>query len=403
MTDASAAGTAAPASGHLHEVDVVRLLTVGAVIAVHGIAFAMAPEDAVGGGLLTLLHVSREVFLLLSAFVLAYSYRIRPMRRRAFWRRRYPLVVLPYVTWTAIYLVASGRVASPWATTSRFLSFLADGGAQYHLYFLLVMLQLYAVFPWLLAALRRGRDHHVAVLAASAAVQVAIAAAVHYRVSLPGVLGAWLADAGIYLPSYEFYVVAGVIAALHLDQLTRWCRSHARLVGLGVVLTASAGVASYLVDLDLRGLPPGLASEVFQPVVIAESVAFTIGLLTLGLWLSDRAGTRVRAALETSSDLSFGVYLVHPLVLQIVLLAAARSGLTAAWLRLPSGALTLLILAVLVPFVYLTAAGLVALARRTPLSLPLSGRAARRPTRRLAATPYVVVPTPLEETAPAVS
>ena len=67
---------------------------------------------------MTLLHVTREVFVLLSAFVLTYSYRERGLERRRFWRRRYPLVVIPYIAWTAVYAVADGSLSSPLHATA---------------------------------------------------------------------------------------------------------------------------------------------------------------------------------------------------------------------------------------------------------------------------------------------
>ena len=57
--------------------------------------------------LLGLLHFTRNVFFALTAFVLVNSYLHRPVLMRNFWPRRFLLVGIPYVVWSAIYFVAN--------------------------------------------------------------------------------------------------------------------------------------------------------------------------------------------------------------------------------------------------------------------------------------------------------
>ncbi|MBO0730887.1 MAG: acyltransferase family protein, partial [Acidimicrobiaceae bacterium] len=93
------AGASTGAPRHLHALDVVRLVTFVTVIAVHSTS-VLLPDTTVGAGAgVLLLHTSREIFVLLSAFVLCYSSRGRVTDRRRFWRRRFPLVLAPYVVW----------------------------------------------------------------------------------------------------------------------------------------------------------------------------------------------------------------------------------------------------------------------------------------------------------------
>ena len=133
--------TAAPQAkaAHLDSVDVVRVLTIALVIGVHTVSQQPGGTGLTNGALLTVMHVSREVFFLLTAFVLCYSYRDRaPERWRVFWRRRYLLVGVPYLVWSAVYLLALGR---GWELPV-FARAVLTGTAQYHLYFLLVSMQL---------------------------------------------------------------------------------------------------------------------------------------------------------------------------------------------------------------------------------------------------------------------
>jgi peptidoglycan/LPS O-acetylase OafA/YrhL len=375
--------TAPTRPGHLHAVDMARVATVVGVIAVHSTSILLPTTDQTAGAVLTVLHTTREVFLLLSAFVLTYSVQGQVAFRRPFWRRRLPLVALPYAVWSAIYLLADGHLTSVSVVLDRYGRDLLTGGARYHLYFLLLTMQLYVVFPWLVSWLNRRPDLHRPILMASLALQLLFTAAVHYRLPAPAPLSAWLASPGSWLPSYQLYVVAGVLGALHHQAVFEWLRSHAASVAVGAAAAAGIGLGAYLIDVHLLGMTPLRASEVFQPAVVLESLAFAAAELTLGLWVAARASESRRRRLEQGGDLSFGIYLAHPLVLQGV----AATGVGAALASLGGGEGEAIVLFGVVPLIFLATAVGVDMLRRTPLSLALTGRATRPSSHAKCSTP----------------
>jgi peptidoglycan/LPS O-acetylase OafA/YrhL len=353
----------------LHAVDVVRVLTVALVIAVHAVSLQPGGIGLANGAVLVVAHVSREVFFLLTAFVLAYGHRAR--RWPDFWRRRYPLVVIPYLAWTLIYFLADGS-RSP----SVLLGYVTTGTARYHLYFLLVTMQMYLAFPVLRGLVLRTRGRHGWLLFGAAAYQIGCYTAVQRGLT---------DDPSAFLPAYLGFVVAGLVAAEHAEAFLGWTRTHARWVFAGCAGAIAAGLAVFLLrDLAL-GTPALTASEVFQPVIVVESVAVAWAFLALGLaW--ERRGLPWRRRVRTASDASFGVYLAHPLLLQALLAASAATGLTRLAAALPGPLVTALSLVVVVPLLYLTCAALTELVRRTPVSLALTGRARAVPTPRPAPT-----------------
>lgn len=386
-----AGAEAATARSHLYAVDVVRLLTVAGVIAVHATSLTVgstARGALAAGVVLVLLHVTREVFIFLTAFVLGFRYRADSVEKRAFWKRRYLVVVVPYVVWSLIYVLADGHLTSPGTVLARYAEDLATGGARFHLYFLLITFQIYAVFPWVIRWVRRVRP--APLLAASLALQLAFTAGTHYWTSAPGPLGAIFDYPGSWLWSYQFYLIAGLLAAVHFDAVTDWVGHHRRLIVAGSLGVAAAVLASYAVDLTVLGMAPVKASEVFQPAVVLGSIAAIAGQYALGLWVNERLEARRASArtarrrvrLASASDVSFGVFLSHPLLLQAVLAVAGATGLSVALGGLPVVAQLALVLGVLVPGVYLIAAALIGVARRTPLSLALAGRRGPVPWRR---------------------
>lgn len=357
---------------HLYYVDLIRVLTIGLVIGMHVLALAPVPPTAAIGALTIVFHVSREVFFLLTAFVLTHSTGRGKTRWPAFWRKRLLFVVVPYLTWTVLYFFANG---GPFRV-GTFVQELLTGTARYHLYFLLVSMQIYLVFPLVRGLLTLTRRHHGALLAGSAAFQLLFTLAVQQGWSI-GFLTGWLHFPDALLPSYLGYVLAGAIAGWHREELVAWTRAHAEVVFAGCATAIALGVGVYFGQMFLAGEPPLAASIVWQPVVVVESAAIAWAFLALGLRWQDRGLFRRRLVLSIS-DVSFGVYLIHPLVLQYALVAAGWLGLVAGARTAPDALVLLVLVAVLLPLVYLVSGLVSAAVRRTPLSLALTGRARRR-------------------------
>ncbi len=378
VTDTASVVTS-PARTHLFAVDVLRLLTVLGVITVHATSLLLPSSDDTGA-VLSVLHATREIFLVLSAAMLAHAAGGRDVERRRFWRRRYPLVAAPYVAWSAIYLLADGHLGNPADVIGRYGWDLLTGGARFHLYFLLLTFQLYLVFPWLYPWVRRRAARASAarvLLLGALGFQLLFSAAVHYRWAAPAPLDVWLTHPGSWLPSYAGYVVAGIVVGVHLDVVLTWVDGHRRViagVALGSVVIA---LADYVVALRVLGMGPLQAGEVFQPAVVIDSVALFVALLAVGLTITDRSGDMVLRRLRGGSDISFGVYLAHPLVIQGAMVAAASLGLNSVFAGLPTPAAIVLVIFIFTPAVFACTAVGIAQARDLRISLWLTGRPAR--------------------------
>jgi peptidoglycan/LPS O-acetylase OafA/YrhL len=274
---------------------------------------------------------------------------------------------------------------------------LLAGTAAYHLYFLLVSMQMYLVFPVLRRLLLATRRRPAWLLAAAAAYQLGVYTLAQVHPDL-GPLTPWLRDPSPYLFSYLGFVIAGGVAAMNADAFLAWTRDHARWIYLACAVSLAAGVGVFLVQLWGLGQPPVIASSVFQPVVVVESITVAWMFLALGLAWQDRRAqdprTRGRRFVRSAADASFGVYLSHPLLLQGLFALSAATGLTAAAARLPGALVTAVAMVVVVPMVYLICAASADAVRRTPLSLPLTGRSRHRPGGKPAVPAMPTVPVP---------
>lgn len=361
--------------GRLRQVDALRVLTCLSVVAVHSIG-GPYPPDVVGIGVATsILHYSREIFFFVSALVLVRTYvpRLGPDGQLpdegAFRRRRLRLIGVPYLVWTTIYFVVwiwHVRNTQPLGPVLddmplRWVYLVVTGNGCYHMYFLLVTLQFAVVFPLFLRFLGRTQGRYGWVLAASAVAQAATLSIYHW-VTLPD--EGWrtlIGDSSLF--AYQFWMVAGALAGLYLERMHDWLTSHKALVILSVPVALVALLWNYYSQIPSMGVLE--ASTPLQPMMIVWS-AVTLGALYL---VADRFAAMdspvARAVFGYGAQLSFGVYLVHPLVLDMVLSMFRRVGVFAAspWIAA-------------VAFV-LTAAGSVGVCivvHRTRLALPLLGR-----------------------------
>jgi peptidoglycan/LPS O-acetylase OafA/YrhL len=399
MTDVTpvSAGQSSGRRGHLDAVDVVRIAMIGGVIAVHVVAATTNPNDVTAGAVTALLHINREVFFFLSAFVLTYSYAARHhWSVTRFWRKRYLLVGVPYLVWTTVYFLADGGPLRTFAPTlHRFLGDLGAGTARYHLYFLLVTMQIYLAFPILLWLVRATRRHHLALLAGSLVLQTGFTALLHYTQARPAVLWPWVDHPDQLLPSYQFYVLAGAVAAFHFEEATAWVRAHQRWVTVIVATGLAVGTGGYLFDHYAVGLDVAAASEVFQPMVAVTSAVVILGLYALGLRWADRgAARRLQTPVRIASDGSFGVYLAHPLLLQAATMVAAPLVRPAAAGHYSSLLVLPIALLLVTPALFVATALAVRAARHTRASLALTGR------RRLVSQPRPVLVPQLEPSTP---
>lgn len=359
---------------HVSDVDVVRVLTFAAVIAVHTVSQTNSDTSVAANAAVMLLHFTREAFFCLTGFVLAHQYLDRRIDLPAFWRRRFVLVGAPYLVWTVLY---SGL---QWVQGSRTMSFAAwlrltwryayTGTAWFHMYFLLVSMQIYLLYPLIAALVRATRRHHAALLTVSALVQLSMATLLHYTAAGRS----WTGTADVVVLAYQFYVLLGAVAADHLDQCAAWLRRHRRLPVAVLLLCGLGTLAWYLVSVA-RGTLASDAAAVWQPVMVPWSIAAVCGLAVLGsVWAQHRRpGQPLERILRVGSDRSFGVYLVHPAVLWLVLWTGGH------WLgrHLDSAALTAVAY-------LLTVAGAIAVTeafRRSPLSLAMTGRPHRQRTQ----------------------
>ncbi len=165
--------------------------------------------------------------------------------------------------------------------------------------------------------------------------------------------------------AYQFWLLAGGLAALHLQQLHDWLVGHkwwviSALLGMFVVTTGT-----FLADVA-DGEQPEFAGRALQPVTVPLSVAAIGTLYLFSVWFARIAGGWMRQMVQSAAYLSFGIYLCHPAILTGLLYLQKKLPGAMAFHRIPVTAAILVLDIVL-------AVGVAALLGRTSWSKALIG------------------------------
>ena len=322
--------------GYIGQFDSFRVIACCAVVLQHSLLWTIAAGNTAAWAFVMLLHFSRTAFFFLAAFLLTYSQITRPRSTLGFWRRRYVQLGVPFLAWTGIYWVFTMITGDSWHQAWSLLwNYVVFG--YYQLYFAVVLLLLYLVFPAVLRAVRAS-SHHLALMVASLLFALVLAADLHYTASF-GAVGDWTRDIASKWPwarnpiTYQEQFVAGILVALHWDQVRGFVERWYRQVIAGAVLVGIAATMWYLVAV-WTGSTPGHASDLYQPIAFLWFTA-AVAALECGAWMwfrrrarrPERAPARFFTA-EYLAGLTGGIFLCHVLFINLVRSGLGASGLT---------------------------------------------------------------------------
>jgi len=387
---------------YLGQFDTYRIVACSAVVFQHSLLWTLAAGNVAGWAFVMLLHFSRTAFFFLTAFVLTYAQITRPRGPVAFWKRRYLQLGIPYAAWTVIYWLytvvdQTSPAYGPWTMFWHDLLY-----GYYQLYVVAVLFQLYLVFPLLFWVLRKT-GHHLVVMGASLCFALALAFAIHWPGAL-GPVGRMVVGVERYWPwsrnmfTYQEQFVAGVLVAMHYEQVHRFVARWYRMV---VGTAAVVGVAATLWYLGAvwSGAGTGFASDIYQPVAFLWFTAVVAALECLTWRWYQRSVSLGGTAWSSSvaprlADLTGGIFLSHVLFINLIRALLRATGVIGhlGW----AGRVFVLFVLTLA-----CSAMFVSLVLRTPLGWVLGGPVRAEQRARLGAQSPAAPPTQADLLAPA--
>jgi surface polysaccharide O-acyltransferase-like enzyme len=283
--------------------DIARILAIVAVVAIH----VTAPTNEQFGYASPGVWVTSTIiesaarwavpmFVMLSGMLLLGDTRMSPGE---FYRRRASKVLIPSLVWIPFFLSFRVWFIHEPVTKLGLWQSLAAGEPYYHLYFLFIIIGLYAITPFLARA--------IAPLTSRQLTALTIGALVFGLVGFG--LSPWFPSAGVnavtqWVPYVGYFLAGPVLARIRLTR----SRIVLALVGFVVSVAATALGTVHFVAVD--GLQNGRQLYGYlSPTVIVMSVClFVLIRAACGAATAKRNGV-----LATVSTATFGVFLIHPI------------------------------------------------------------------------------------------
>ncbi len=314
-----------PIVTHLYEIDLIRTLTVISVVALHTISYmkylAVNPASLqwlyVAGHTL---NYSRYMFMFATAFVLTYVYSHKNLEIKKFYSKRLLVVFIPYLLWSIIYIIFNRYPVSPDKFIFLTIDSIIYGTASFQLYYILITLQFYAIFPFFLRLLKKYTNHLFPILITFFFIQLAwmyydfnyIQTGIH---KIPDTFKELIKYRDRIFLEYIFFFVFGGVAALKWQLFKNYFNKYGKYIPFLLISTYVVYTIYFLAQLNIFNIPQYRASGSLQPSSTIFSTAMIIFLVFVSyLWSQRRI---FHKAVQLISNTSFGIYFVHVIALSV--------------------------------------------------------------------------------------
>jgi surface polysaccharide O-acyltransferase-like enzyme len=302
----------------LWALDALRVAAIAGVVAIHVVGQMISHRDLRGGTqwwTAVIIDIGSiwvvPVFVMISG-ALVLAPRAHAAGPAAFYRKRFVRILPALLAWHLVYLFAvRAGLRNEDLTLDSVTQMVIDAKVWTALYFLWLIAGLYLVAPVFAAFLREGRPRRAMITAAAVLVWTLVAwvlpgASTLLGSARPISLGAWTQ----WCP-YVGYFLAGW--ALHRVVLSR------RGIALAALIAAAA-LAEEIWQYGHRG--EHLVLDALLPVgylsLTTAVAALCLFLVALGAGARVNPPVPVTRWLKRLSDASFGVFLVHLLIFEVI-------------------------------------------------------------------------------------
>lgn len=213
------------------QLDIFRAIAIFAVLAIH--ATSRTLSETMGTGMFhPFLFINKfsqfavPSFVFLSGFVLFYNYIDRPLSGKTlgkFYSRRLIYIIVPYFIFSLLYFCLKMTAGHTWNMplddmAAKLWKYLWTGTAYTHLYYIIIIIQFYVLFPLMLWCLQKVRRLAAWAPVIGLALQWGFVLLNKYMVNN----GYWQLSKGSLAITYFSYFLLGAAVAVYYGSLKKW-------------------------------------------------------------------------------------------------------------------------------------------------------------------------------------
>lgn len=316
---------------HLSEIDFARFIALLGVLAVHSSStgVGMTPHDSFLFTIYNTLNIwgklGTPTFIFLSSFVLFYTYYDRPLNKELlgrFYKKRLLYIFIPYVVFSLIYyLLKMSEVDTykvygfeTWAERiEHFWSLFITGSVHSHLYFVFISVQFYILFPLFLYVFKKSKSVRLLAIPLGIIIQWGwvFVNREYLQVSMPGSVAL----------SYMMFYMTGAFLGIYYTEFVEWLKNWRKSGYVAIIIFSGYGfiVSFYIFIIYLTRTGAKSFHPLIHEFAWSTNAFFASTAIFIFAHLADRTiKGRARKFVVEISAVSFGIYLIHPLLLHFL-------------------------------------------------------------------------------------
>ncbi len=305
------------------ELQLVRALAILGVLSVHASASAIDTMKQSGyyyayNFINIFMKYGTPTFILLSSFVLFYSYYSRPLTGKlisGFYKKRLLYIIVPYILFSAGYFYYTRYLSNlPLFTADSFTAFferLRTGKAQSHLYFVYISVQFYLLFPILLWLTKKSQWLVRLLIPLGFAIQWGFVLMNKYY---------WTVEnKGSWSLSYFSFFFLGAALGIYYPKIKEWLivnkqNATPKRVSAWIFVWAAwlaLALAHVTVYYNARALGTRYNSLLFEGLWNLHCIFTALVVIQAAFIIYRSFPSVIVKPLYRLGELSFGIYLIH--------------------------------------------------------------------------------------------
>ena len=295
----------------LYELDYMRFIACFAVMIVHITATGVIEYIHGSFPHILMLHINRSlkfttpVFVFLSGVTsfYSYSYKNKKINYLDFLKKRLSKVLIAYFIWCIIYYTVYIRMGYYAMDIKFFVKNILQGTMSYHLYFVIIIVQMYIAGP-IFYFILKNTEKKVPILIVAGIITYLCAEFIRFDLS-----------DRLFLKYMVFYML-GIFVTMEYNKYLKWIKKNKVFIVLGyIIMSLIYTVVSYYDSVYYT----------FVWFVFSSIAVFFV--YSVGLLMKDKLNS-IYSFIKVFGQSSYYIYLMHPLILTIMIIYAENNFLS---------------------------------------------------------------------------